>query len=348
MNPTTKTPSSFSILKESFDYLINNITRLWFVLFVPPTLLAVWELLPESGETVLPKLVLSLANAIISTLSYVALIYMLNNETADVKSAYKSALKLLIPLLLASLLVGSITLVGIMLLIIPGIYFAIKYSFTSYIVITENVGVWEAFSRSGKYTQGYKIDLLLKMFFSFGVGFLVVFVLGLASGLTGLTTSKEFSSPLTNLLINALLSPLFTIFYFKVYNYIKAANPVDPNSPKAKAKWWIILVAILAIFGILGTIGATGYMLFKNSGELTAKSRDASRKASITLINNAIMAYKATNLGKAPGSLQELAPEYMGKVPVDPSDSSSYEYTVNGDDYKICAQLESKEKFCKP
>jgi uncharacterized membrane protein len=48
------------------------------------------------------------------------------------------------------------TILGFILLIIPGIYFSLKYRYASYEVVQNNTGIVEAFSNSGKITDGIK------------------------------------------------------------------------------------------------------------------------------------------------------------------------------------------------
>ncbi len=60
----------------------------------------------------------------------------------------------------ASILYGLIVLGGILLLIIPGIYWAIKYQFTLNLVVDKKLSPVEALRESGKITQGHKWWLL--------------------------------------------------------------------------------------------------------------------------------------------------------------------------------------------
>ena len=83
-------------------------------------------------------------------------------------------------LFLAGLLVGVLTLAGLVLLIIPGIYFALRFSMTSFSII-DGAGIMESFEKSTKLTDGYKWQLL-GLFIVFMliniVGFLL-FIVGL-------------------------------------------------------------------------------------------------------------------------------------------------------------------------
>ncbi len=60
---------------------------------------------------------------------------------------------------LASLLLGVLVFAGLILLIIPGIYFALRFSMVRYAVL-DGAGVMESFEKSTKMTDGLKWQLL--------------------------------------------------------------------------------------------------------------------------------------------------------------------------------------------
>lgn len=76
--------------------------------------------------------------------------------------------QLFLPLFLANLLVGIFTFVGTLLLIIPGIYLAVAYSFTIPFIIFLQYDFWDAMEASRK--------LITKNFWPF-FGFIVVILL---------------------------------------------------------------------------------------------------------------------------------------------------------------------------
>ncbi|MEK7084587.1 MAG: hypothetical protein AAB932_05115 [Patescibacteria group bacterium] len=63
--------------------------------------------------------------------------------------------------LLGSLLYGLIVMAGMILLIIPGIIWAIKYSQMFYIIVDKQIGPLEALKQSGQMTAGVKGSLFL-------------------------------------------------------------------------------------------------------------------------------------------------------------------------------------------
>ena len=99
----------------------------------------------------------------------------------------------------ASILIGLIVVGGLILFIIPGIYFALKYQFAFYLIIDKNMRVRDSMRLSAKMTKGVKMKLLG---FSFVIGLinlvgLLLFGVGLlvtipVSGLANLSLYRHF------------------------------------------------------------------------------------------------------------------------------------------------------------
>ena len=81
---------------------------------------------------------------------------------------------------LAQLVVGLIVFAGLLLFIVPGIYWSLKYTFVPYLVIGKKVGVGKALRLSGQMTEGIKWKLLSFMMITllFNLGGLMLFVVG--------------------------------------------------------------------------------------------------------------------------------------------------------------------------
>jgi uncharacterized membrane protein len=62
---------------------------------------------------------------------------------------------------LANILVGAIVVIGLFLLIIPGIIFACKLVFTPYLVVDQKMGVIEAVKESWRMTNGHAWTVFL-------------------------------------------------------------------------------------------------------------------------------------------------------------------------------------------
>jgi uncharacterized membrane protein len=78
----------------------------------------------------------------------------------------------------ASLLFGLIFVVGLILVIIPGIIWGIMFGFAVYLVIDKNMWPIEALKESKRITYGYKWELFLLGILSFLVALLGIICLG--------------------------------------------------------------------------------------------------------------------------------------------------------------------------
>ncbi len=78
-------------------------------------------------------------------------------EFSDLFSCYPLFFKYLV----GSILYGLIVAVGLILLIIPGIIWAIKFQFFDYLIVDKGLGPIDALEKSSKITRGVKWDLFL-------------------------------------------------------------------------------------------------------------------------------------------------------------------------------------------
>ena len=88
-------------------------------------------------------------------------------------------ISLIIPYFVASIVVGIITTVGFMLLIIPGIYWGLRFQFFGWVIVDKEVGPLEAMRESWEITRGSAGSLFLFALLLFAVnlvGALVVLV----------------------------------------------------------------------------------------------------------------------------------------------------------------------------
>ncbi len=85
----------------------------------------------------------------------------------------------LIPLLLASLLMYLLIILGLLLLILPGIYLIVAFSFALPLIVERKMGIWEALQTSRK-------AVTHKWFSFFGFGllyFVIVFISAIPAGI---------------------------------------------------------------------------------------------------------------------------------------------------------------------
>lgn len=91
--------------------------------------------------------------------------------------------------LAATLLAGCSIVIGLILLIVPGIILALMFMFVSYIVIDRSMGPIEALQESRRITDGHKWNLL-----GFALALIGINILGLLCLVVGLLVSVPVSS----------------------------------------------------------------------------------------------------------------------------------------------------------
>ncbi|NOQ42948.1 MAG: hypothetical protein GQ560_00650 [Dehalococcoidia bacterium] len=98
-------------------------------------------------------------------------------ETKDMFEAFKNYWNAV----LASLLVFMIIIVGLILLIIPGIFFACKLAFTPYLVVDRKMAVMEALEESWRMTGGHawKVFLIGLLAIPICIAGLLCFIVGI-------------------------------------------------------------------------------------------------------------------------------------------------------------------------
>ena len=81
--------------------------------------------------------------------------------------------------ILAAILYGLLVLAGLILCVIPGIYWAIKYHFFGYFIIDQNMDPLDALKRSGEITKGSMWNLLLLFIIFIGITFVGAILCGI-------------------------------------------------------------------------------------------------------------------------------------------------------------------------
>jgi len=104
---------------------------------------------------------------------------------------------------LGTLLYGLIVLAGLILLIVPGIYWALRYQFTAFLIVDKGMKPMEALKMSAKMTEGLKWKLLLYYFAVMGIN-----ILGMLALMVGMLVSV----------------PVTTLGYAHIYRKVLAST----------------------------------------------------------------------------------------------------------------------------
>lgn len=141
----------------------------WYVIYglylIPVVLGFVYTMMLENlgNEFSGPVLLLFFAYLVVQTVLSMGLIKgylnLVRGEAITVQT-FKDMLPLVVNYILGTLLMALIVVVGFVLLIIPGMYFSLKYYFVPFLLIDKKMSPMEALKASEKMTDGIKWEML--------------------------------------------------------------------------------------------------------------------------------------------------------------------------------------------
>lgn len=95
-------------------------------------------------------------------------------KVGNIFEVYKNFANAVFANILTTLIIG----VGIIFLIIPGIYFSCKLSFVDYLIVERKMDVFEAIKESWRLTRGYSLKIFLFGIMAFFIGLFGLLLLG--------------------------------------------------------------------------------------------------------------------------------------------------------------------------
>jgi hypothetical protein len=114
---------------------------------------------------------------------------IVSNKPADISMLFGEGRKL-ISMILASILYGFMVFGGLLLLVVPGIYLALRFGQYQYAIVDKDLGAIEALKYSSKITQGNLLNLF---------GLIIVCILVVLAGVLALVVGLIVAIPITHL-----------------------------------------------------------------------------------------------------------------------------------------------------
>ena len=165
--------------KSNIGFFIGIVIVAGLIQYIPDTVAAIIEV-----DTSFQSLIIRIASYVLSAIIVMGLIKIClrfcdgeKGEFSDLFSCYPLFFKYMV----GSILYGFIVVVGLILLIIPGIIWAIEFYFFDYLIVDKGLGPIDALEKSSEITRGVKWDLFI---FDILVG--IINLLGLLCLLVGL------------------------------------------------------------------------------------------------------------------------------------------------------------------
>jgi len=196
---------------------ISNLVLLGLIILAPTLLNALIMALNIDGMAMaVISLLLGIASIVTSIWGSAAIIIYIKELPKDINEPLKKAWEFFWPYLWLSILVGLVTLVGFILLIIPGIVLAVFYSLAMYVLICENIRGWAAAKKSMNLIKNYWWAALGR----FIVLLIVIYVpMMIISGIIGF--AYQPAANLATVILSLIAMPFAVIYSYKMYQNLK-------------------------------------------------------------------------------------------------------------------------------
>lgn len=208
------------LLKNSWQIYKKRFSTFMLISLVSLVTLPLYFVNPTAFLVIFPLVILWALIAIFLGLWQMpAMLYAVKDRDQNIgfKESFKRGLSKIWPYLGTEALAGLAVLGGTILLVIPGIIFAIWFTFSSYLVVSENLSGKAALSRSKQLVKGSFWAVLGRSAF---IG-LIVFIASLIFGFIFSFVFGEGMENVGTLISSILISPLATIYIFLIYEELK-------------------------------------------------------------------------------------------------------------------------------
>ena len=156
--------------------------------------------------------------SLITTVGSIALyvVFLRGNQT--IGEAMVAGLKLFFPFLFLGILTAIAVAIGFVLLIIPGIYLAIKFSLGGAVIAAERIAnPIEAMKRSWRATKGNSLRIFFFLLIVFIVGLVAVLAISAVIGIPISLILPKGAALFANNIVSSAASTVFSVVLLAVY-----------------------------------------------------------------------------------------------------------------------------------
>ncbi len=199
MSETIALPSTLSfggllsygwqVLQKHFTYLLKVVVVMIVLVAIPQAVVGM--LFKESALGGIFNLLLTIWQMILS-LGILRIMLELLRTGKEPELTQEKLLEgkdVIVNYIVGQILFGLLVAVGMILLVIPGFYFMLKYMFVPILIADKKFGIKEAFAFSAQMTEGKKLTLL---FYMLGIYFFIL--LGLLALIIGVVVTGAIAS----------------------------------------------------------------------------------------------------------------------------------------------------------
>lgn len=115
------------------------------------------------GDSIILSLLLSIVSLILGVGSINLVLRLLDGGKGDIKDlySYTDLPMKVFKNFVSSIFVGIAVVLGLILLVVPGIYLAVRLQFSTYYIVDKNAGIMDALKMSWELTKNGKLNLFL-------------------------------------------------------------------------------------------------------------------------------------------------------------------------------------------
>jgi hypothetical protein len=247
-------PSPIDLVKESWkiysDHILYFITLMAIPFFAGMIIMGLSLFLGwVTGPSLVVGIILSVITFVLFFLVQIwgqtgLLMGVMHYEKKETYTAlYKNAWGILGVFFLTSMLSAFVILGGMMLFILPGIFFVGLLAFSSFILIQEKKTFFEALMQSAKYVSGRWWSVFGRILFLIALAIVVSDGVAWLFGLISPVAGDVISGGLTFALV-----PFFVLYAYQLFVHVKKTYTPSEESVSISRPWFIGF----AVFGLLG------------------------------------------------------------------------------------------------
>lgn len=170
--------------------------------------------------------IIGIISAFVGLLSHSMTVAMadtaLKGEKATLQSGWSRIISRIVPVIIASIVMGAIVGAGFVLLVLPGVILAFFLMFTLVALMVDELGAFKAIGQSFR--------TVAKNFGATFITFLVILGLGILTGIAGFIVALiPLLGALLTMVIYALFSGFITIFIVRVYRDLGTLPETPPE-----------------------------------------------------------------------------------------------------------------------
>lgn len=292
------------------------------------------------GSLIILAIVFLVAFSVSQAWGQTALLYAIKDsqEGIGIREAYRRGWHKILSYWWVSFLTGFIVLGGFLLFVVPGIIFAVWFSMAIFVLVDEDLRGMNVLLKSREYVKGKWSNVFWRLLFIAVLNVVISWIPTLIFNFLKVPTGREIGG----FVIGLFLTPLSITYMYIVYSKLKAVKGEVVFAPTGRQKATFIIAGILGFLVICVLLFFTIFMILISS---KGKAFDVRREADIQAIQAGLELYYEDN-GRYPYLLDQLSPQYISVIPVDPKTNFPYAFTSGGLTYKVCAQMEARKEKC--